>query len=208
MKKIVALYIEEDGVYCGLPNVDPWGPKRDARRYSGPHPVIAHPPCSRWSGFAYGSPLAIKQGHRKISGDDKGCFKCALSDVRRWGGVIEHPYRTQAFKFFGINHPPRHGGWIRADEWGWICSVEQGRYGHPVAKPTVIYAVRTELPELNWGVTKVMDSDYPEEMVLRHGIEKCRKAGLMSYLVNKGNDRSKTPVAFRNLLIELAGSVT
>ena len=26
--------------------------------------------------------------------------------------------------------PPRAGGWIKADEFGWTCCVEQGQYGH------------------------------------------------------------------------------
>lgn len=41
---LAALYVETDGVYFGLPTVDPWDEKRDARRYSGPLPVVAHPP--------------------------------------------------------------------------------------------------------------------------------------------------------------------
>lgn len=45
---IAALYVETDGAYFGLPGVDPWDEARDARKYAGPHPVVAHPPCQRW----------------------------------------------------------------------------------------------------------------------------------------------------------------
>lgn len=38
---IAALFVEEDGVYTKLPGVDAWGVGRDARRYRGPHRVIA-----------------------------------------------------------------------------------------------------------------------------------------------------------------------
>ena len=46
---IAALYVETNGVYYGLPDVDPWDEARDARLYDGPFPVVAHPPCPRWS---------------------------------------------------------------------------------------------------------------------------------------------------------------
>ena len=42
---IAALYVETGGAYFGLEGVDPWD---EARRYAGPHPVVAHPPCQRW----------------------------------------------------------------------------------------------------------------------------------------------------------------
>ena len=44
---IAALYVETGGCYFGLPDIDPWDEKRDARLYDGPYPVIAHPPCTR-----------------------------------------------------------------------------------------------------------------------------------------------------------------
>lgn len=44
---VAALYVEPNGIYFGLPNVDPWDIYRDARTYPGPWPVVAHPPCKR-----------------------------------------------------------------------------------------------------------------------------------------------------------------
>ena len=49
---IAALYVETGGAYYGLEGVDPWDEDRDARSYEGPHPVVAHPPCSRWCQLA------------------------------------------------------------------------------------------------------------------------------------------------------------
>ena len=64
-----------------------------------------------------------------MKGADGGCFKAALTDARRWGGVIEHPWGCHAWPHFGLNVPPRSGGWIAADfHGGWTCCVEQGRY--------------------------------------------------------------------------------
>lgn len=123
---IAALYVKAGGAYFGLDGVDPWDEARDARRYAGPWPVVAHPPCQRWGKLWAGQPLWIKRtGERKAKGDDGGCFASALAAVRRWGGVLEHPWGSHAWPHFGINVPPRAGGWVAAD-WhgGWTCCVE------------------------------------------------------------------------------------
>ena len=52
MITVAALYVAKGGCYYGLPDVDPWDAERDARLYAGPHPVVAHPPCSRWCRLA------------------------------------------------------------------------------------------------------------------------------------------------------------
>ena len=130
---IAALFVERGGAYWDLPGVDPWDEQRDARLYAGPHPVVAHPPCQRWGKLWAGQPLYIKTtGIRKVKGDDGGCFAAALDAVRRWGGIIEHPWGSHAWPHFGITVPPREGGWVSTGlfDGGWTCCVEQGRYGH------------------------------------------------------------------------------
>lgn len=42
---IAALYVDELGPYMRMAGVDPWGITRDARRYKGPYPIVAHPDC-------------------------------------------------------------------------------------------------------------------------------------------------------------------
>ena len=206
---VAALYVQSGGCYFDIPDVIPFDESADARMYGGPHAVIAHPPCQRWGKMWKGQPGNIKAGRPERKGDDHGCFKCALFDVRRFGGVLEHPEHSHAWKHFGLARPPRKGGWIRADEYGFTCRIEQGQYGHYCPKPTWLYAVRTERPELKWGVTKVRDEDFPPEAVEKHGIEYCRKAGLMAFK-GGGKDSSAriaTPEPFRDLLISLARSV-
>ena len=102
---IAALFVAERGCYAGLPNVDPWPESRDARLYAGPHPVVAHPPCSRWCRLA--GLVEARWGHKR--GDDGGCFASALNSVRAWGGVLEHPAYSDAFPAFGIPAPARRG---------------------------------------------------------------------------------------------------
>ena len=204
---IAALYVETGGAYFGLDGVDPWDEPRDARLYNGPYPVVAHPPCQRWGKFWAGNPSVIKAtGVRKIKGDDGGCFKAALSDVRIYGGVLEHPENSHAWAHFGINKPPRLGGWIAADFYGgWTCCVEQGRYGHYARKPTWLYAVRCDLPELDWGSSPIR---LDPEVVARIGLEKAKKRGEVA-ASGGGTDstpRIHTPAPFRDIMIGMARS--
>lgn len=208
MNPIAALFVQEGGSYYGLDCVDPWPESRDARAYQGPHPVVAHPPCQRWGKFWAGSPAHIaKTGIRKVRGDDGGCFESALASVRRWGGVLEHPWGSHAWPHFGINKPHREGGWIKADEFGgWTCCVEQGKYGHWMRKPTMLYAVDTHLPELLWGKT---EPQYPQWAIDRYGIKKVKRMGEIAFK-GGGKDSSPriyTPAPFRELLISMALSV-
>ena len=43
-KTVAALYVDSEGVYAGISNVDAWDQARDARKYDGPYPVVAHQP--------------------------------------------------------------------------------------------------------------------------------------------------------------------
>ena len=204
---IAALYVQTDGCYFGLAGIDPWDEERDARRYAGPHSVIAHPPCQRWGKLWAGQPLWIKRtGQRKVKGDDGGCFAHAIWSVRKFGGVLEHPKDSHAWDHFGLKRPPQSGGWIEADDQGgFTCCVEQGRYGHYARKPTWLYAVGCELPELDWGKS---EPKFPQWAIEKHGLEYCKRAGEVAFK-GGGKDsapRIETPEKFRDLLIAMAES--
>lgn len=205
MTQIAALYVAKSGSYRGLRDVDPWTEERDARLYRGPHPVVAHPPCQRWGKLWAGQPLHIKQtGVRKTKGDDNGCFAAALAAVRRWGGILEHPCDSHAWAHFGLNKPPREGGWIAADfEGGWTCCVEQGRYGHYARKPTWLYAFGCTLPELDWGKG---EPRLDPAVIARMGFKRAQRLGEVGGR-GGGKDsapRIGTPAPFRELLISIA----
>jgi hypothetical protein len=204
---IAALYVAKNGSYIGLDGVDPWPEDRDARLYRGPYPVVAHPPCQRWGKFWAGQPLFIKQtGIRKIKGADGGCFATALASVRAHGGVIEHPLDSHAWAHFGLNKPPRAGGWIKADDLGgWTCCVEQGRYGHYARKPTWLYAFDCVLPELDWGIS---EAKLDPAIVARMGFKRAQRLGEVGGR-GGGKDsapRISTPIPFRNVLISIAST--
>jgi hypothetical protein len=197
---IAALYVETNGVYYGLPDVDPWDEARDARNYAGPWPVVAHPPCARWCALA---PLieslhAERLGDSYRVGNDGGCFAAALRAVRTFGGVLEHPAYSLAWAHFGLPVPGRHG-WTRSlwDE-GWSTEVSQSAYGHEARKRTWLYFVGDEPPAMRWyeGETTAQVSAF--------AIDSARARGLK--LLDNGKS-NPTPPAFQDALLDMARSV-
>ena len=207
---IAALFIARGGAYCGLPGVDPWDDTRDARLYAGPHPVVAHPPCTRWCRLA--ALVEARWGHKR--GDDGGTFAAALAAVRAWGGVLEHPAYSSAWAAHDLPDPPRSGGWVRGLCGGWVCHVEQGRYGHPAKKATWLYAYGCALPDLRWGAI----ADGASEALVSWCGNKTKKwARIGDFPGNGGTDlgtrrrlsskeASATPDQFRDVLIAMARS--
>ncbi len=198
---VAALFVETNGVYFGLPNVDPWDKARDARTYAGPHPVVAHPPCKRWGRYWGGAP---RKPHQYQLGADEGCFAAALAAVRQFGGVLEHPEASKAWHRFNLNPPPRDGGWVAADFLGgWTCCVYQGHYGHMAGKATWLYACGVDLPALRWGQCE--QRIHPIALA-KHGYAKARRIGMMAMVGGKFKEqiRDRTPIEFRDLLLGMA----
>jgi hypothetical protein len=192
---VAALYVENGGTYYGLDGVDPWDETRDARLYDGPYPVVAHPPCSRWSSLAYVN--QAKHGYKV--GDDGGCFKAALRDVRLFGGVLEHPAYSLAWRHFGLPKPGR-SGWTRSMyDLGWTTEVSQVAYGHRARKATWLYYIGdTPPPALDWR------DDEGECIVgdLWHGNGLRLGRGDRPRMYQR--EALTTPEAFRDILIDMA----
>ncbi len=193
---VAALYVDPAGVYSGLPDVDLWDEARDARLYAGPWPVVAHPPCNRWCRFAPG--IERQYGYRV--GDDGGCFEAALHAVRKFGGVLEHPAYSLAWAAHDLPAPQSSNGWTMSlTDAGASCYVEQGRYGLPVKKATWLYTHGVELPELRWGFT-------PDGTPSAVRWAKVRYEGDENRERVKAADQARTPVEFRDVLLDMARS--
>lgn len=97
---VAALYVQKDGAYFGLPDVDPWDEARDATRYDGPHPVVAHPPCARWCRLA--GLVEARWGHKR--GEDGGMFASSTRprSLERMRSIL--PWSASMMK------PPNDGG--------------------------------------------------------------------------------------------------
>jgi len=124
--------------------------------------------------------------------------------VRNFGGVLEHPAYSKAFRAFGLIAPPLEGGWIAAGDFiGWVCHVEQGHYGHPARKATWLYAVSDDLPSLKWGPCS---SRRRIEDGFHTAAERARARAAGIAPVKRITDRElvHTPRAFRDLLLRLA----
>ena len=189
---IAALFVANPGCYIGLPDVDPWDKERDARKYAGPWPVVAHPPCQLWVNFAA---LNFKRygGEHNRPGNDGGCFASALASVRRWGGVLEHPASSNAWAAHGLTGPTGIG-WKRADDYDdreWVCEVWQSAYGHPARKRTWLLYVPgdSDPPELDWS--------------RKPGRAQVGWFDRIKPTLSK-REASATPLAFRDMLLDLA----
>lgn len=178
---IAALYVDPQGVYAGVEGVDVWGEDRDAKLYDGPHSVVAHPPCKSWSLMGQCRPEIVR-------GEDGGCFKAALDAVRTYGGVLEHPAYTHAWRAFGLTTPLSYGWSTSLFLDGWTCEIDQAWYGHPANKRTWLYYVGAEPPQMRWGPAPTT------------GLTVRNDGG-------GGRDqRSRTPVEFRDALLDVARS--
>jgi len=189
---IAALFVQPDGCYSELENIDAWPEDRDARLYKGDMPVIAHPPCQLWGKMARVNYARWGGDHNK-PGNDGGCFKSALDSVNRWGGVLEHPAQTYAWPEYGLEKP-KGEGWQQSGE-GWVCEVWQSAYGHRANKATwLYYRGRLKPYPLKW--------DKPKGTHQVGHQDKRGKARNKPTLSKR--EANATPERFRNELIALA----
>lgn len=190
---VSALYVQHDGCYAGLENVDPWPESRDAKKYAGNNPVVAHPPCQLWGAMAHVNYARWGGDHNK-PGNDGGCFASALESVRKFGGVLEHPAKTNAWHAHGLIKP--NGiGWQQTIDGGWVCEVWQSAYGHRANKATWLYYYGKNAPlPLCWDRTEGT-----------HQIGFYDQRGKLSNkpTLNK-REANATPIKFRDKLLELA----
>ncbi len=146
---IAALFVETGGCYYNVPGVEPWDFSRDARKYAGPYPVIAHPPCQLWGKLARVN-FSRWGGVHNYPGNDGGCFAHALACVRVFGGVLEHPAFSKAWDAYRLQKPTS-SGWNECGQNEWVCEVWQSAYGHLANKKTWLFYRGAKPHELNWS---------------------------------------------------------
>lgn len=135
---IAVLFARADSVYKRLPGCDVWDIDRDARQWPGGAPVVAHPPCRAWGQLRH---------FAKPRPDERALAPWAVDQVRRWGGVLEHPRGSQLWPTLGLPAPgagpDAHGGWT--------LGISQHWWGHRAEKLTLLYIVGCrpqDLPEI------------------------------------------------------------
>ena len=130
MSKIAVLFARADSSYKTLPGCDVYDIERDARTWPGGCPVVAHPPCRAWGAF---------RQRAKPRHDEKDLALWAVLQVRRWGGVLEHPAQSTLWPAAGLPKPRD------ADAFGgWTLGIHQFEFGHRAKKATWLYIVGCE----------------------------------------------------------------
>lgn len=133
---VAALYVDRCGPYDSLPGVELWDEHMDARRYPGPFPVVAHPPCAEWG--------RLRELRHSLPGKrcELGILAClAVIQVRRWGGVLEHPAHSALWRHMALPKP----GELPDEYEGITVEINQAQYGHACTKATWLYFVRCSL---------------------------------------------------------------
>ena len=184
---VAVLFAQTAGVYSKIPGIDLWDVQRDARRYTGPFPVVAHPPCNLWTNLAYVNYKRWGGSHNR-PGNDQGCFLSALRAVKKYGGVLEHPAFSHAWEHFDLPRPNKLG-WSKKKGW-WTCEVWQSSYGHKARKRTwLLYSGRKRPQDMDW-------SRGP-------GTHQCGWFDRNKPTLGK-REASATPIRFACALVELA----
>ena len=185
---IAALFVRKDSIYKSIPGVDCYDIGRDARTWPGGCPVIAHPPCRSWG--------MLKHFARAPAGEHEFGIR-AVEQVRRWGGVVEHPMGSSLFRECGCPPP----GGFPDIYGGWTIVVDQFHWGHPARKRTILYIVGTmDMPPMPFRPGE------PEFVIDRPGKRRKserRPSGKKSCSHRK---REETPRLFAEWLVEMVGS--
>jgi len=181
---VAVLYCTPSSVYKSLA-LECFDQFRDARTYSGMLPVVAHPPCRSWGRLRH---LAKPQPWERALGLH------AVQQVRRCGGVLEHPAGSLLWsdlpEYQGYTLPPVGAG---LDGFGGeSISVYQSDFGHVAPKHTWLYVVGARPGDLCKAV--------------RAG-ELCKAArpGELCKVSNQpAPRRMETPLPFANFLLNIA----
>lgn len=190
MRTVAALYVDPRGPYPKLDGVECWDETRDARLYDGPHPVVAHPPCGPWS--------KLRHFYR---GAEHDCAPRALEQVRRFGGVLEHPAMSLFWSHAELPLPDGSEDAVG----GYTIQCDQLHWGHAAHKATWLYVVR-----VNAGAAcpwRPLPEQKPtHDMMGGRG----RNAGANREGLREASKeiRRRTPPRFADWLVSLARSVT
>lgn len=124
-KPVAVLFARKDSNYKHIDDVDVWDIERDARRWPGGSPVVAHPPCRAWGQLSHMA---------KPRPDEKDLALWAVDMVRQYGGVLEHPKQSKLWPAKNLPLPNE-----RDLFGGWTLPIFQCNFGHTAEKPTYLY---------------------------------------------------------------------
>jgi hypothetical protein len=188
---VAVLFVRSDSFYKSMQSVDCWDIGRDARQWPGGSPLVAHPPCRAWGKL---------RNMAKPRDDEKALAIFAVEQVRKWGGVVEHPAASTLWRACSLPEP----GFT--DEFGgWTLPILQSSWGHRADKATRLYIV---------GARPLFIPSMPYVMGRAQcivGTSGRRKDGSRPHKGGQGyrpevtkKEREETPPALCDWLVELA----
>ena len=122
---VAVLFANPRSHYKELAGLEVYDQQRDARTWPGGTAVIAHPPCAQWGRLRQLS---------KDNPEEKSLGPWAVSQVRKWGGVLEHPAGSKLWPTCGLPKPGQTDAYG-----GFTLDVDQVIWGHPAQKHTWLY---------------------------------------------------------------------
>ena len=118
---VAVLFARKDSIYKTIPGCDVWDIERDALNWPGGFPIVGHPPCRFWGQLRH-----LKVVKNNFSQKEKNLAPWCVGQIRKWGGVLEHPAYSDAWHTYGLPDPPPHGGWQRTLCGGFVAHVALG----------------------------------------------------------------------------------
>ncbi len=127
LPKVAVLFARTDSNYKRIPGCDVYDETRDARTFAGGLPVVAHPPCRAWGSLRH---------FAKPAPGEMDLAPWAVEQVRRCGGVLEHPAASRLWPACGLPESGRVYAWG-----GFTMAIDQDWFGHRAEKRTKLYIV-------------------------------------------------------------------
>ena len=176
---VAVLFARADSIYKTLPGTDVYDADRDARTWAGGSPLVAHPPCRAWG---------LLRQFAKPRPDEKALAILAVSHIRQFGGVLEHPARSSLWNECAMPKP----GEFNDEFGGYSIEIEQFHFGHKAEKRTWLYIVgASSIPEI------------PRREGRPTHVVSPMKNGTGAKIITK-SEREHTPPALAVWLVDLA----
>jgi len=184
-KTVTILFARKDSIYKTLTGVDVYDIERDALKYNGGNPIVAHPPCRTWGRYSHWATRA-EPGEHELA-------PWTVDKIRKNGGVLEHPCASKLWYDYDLPKP----GW--KDKFGgWTLQVYQWWWGHPCEKNTWLYICGVNSKCIPGLPFKLGHPDYV--------IGYSRKNSYGKIELSKSK-RDVTPILFAKWLVDLARKV-
>jgi len=177
---VTILFARADSIYKRMPDCDVYDAARDARTWPGGSPVVAHPPCRAWG--------RLRTFAAHVPGE-KELALWAVDQVRKFGGVLEHPYGSTLWDAAGLPKPGERDAFG-----GFTLAMPQYWFGHRAEKATWFYVVGIEPDEVPTIPLKLGEPS--------HVVQSRKRSGYRPHIPKR--EREQTPPEMAEWLVGLA----